>query len=57
MGHENKDDGIGDPIKLLLEESLMRQRNEMMDNFVQILQQLPTREASSSSDHATPFKV
>jgi hypothetical protein len=42
---------------MLLEESLARQRNEMMDNFAQILQQLPTREASSSSDHATPFKV
>jgi hypothetical protein len=29
----------------------------MMDNFVHILRQLPTGEASSSSDHATPFKV
>jgi hypothetical protein len=25
--------GAGDPIKLLLEESLTQQRNEMMDNF------------------------
>jgi hypothetical protein len=31
--------------------------NEMMDNFVQILRRLPTREASLSSGHATPFKV
>jgi hypothetical protein len=29
----------------------------MMDNFVQILRRLPTREASSSSGHITPFKV
>jgi hypothetical protein len=29
----------------------------MMDNFVQILRRLPTREASSSSGHETPFKV
>jgi hypothetical protein len=29
----------------------------MMDNFAQILRWLPTGEASSSSDHATPFKV
>jgi hypothetical protein len=42
---------------MLLEETLAWQRNEMMDNFVHILRQLPTGEASSSSDHATPFKV
>jgi hypothetical protein len=29
----------------------------MMDNFAQILSRLPTGEASSSSVHATPFKV
>jgi hypothetical protein len=29
----------------------------MMDNFTQILRRLPTGEASSSSGHATPFKV
>jgi hypothetical protein len=29
----------------------------MMDNFAQILRWLPTGEASSSSGHATPFKV
>ena len=28
-----------------------------MDNFVHILRQLPIGEASSSSNHATPFKV
>jgi hypothetical protein len=37
MGDEKKDDGAGDPIKMFLEEALVRQRNEMMDNFVQIL--------------------
>jgi hypothetical protein len=42
---------------MLLEESIMQQRNEMMDNFAQILQRLPIGEASSSSSHATPFKV
>ena len=29
----------------------------MMENFAQILRQLPTKDTSSSSDHATPFKV
>jgi hypothetical protein len=37
MAEEKRDEGVGDPIKLLLEEALMRQRNEMMDNFSQIL--------------------
>jgi hypothetical protein len=29
----------------------------MMDKFAQILRRLPTRDASSSNGHATPFKV
>jgi hypothetical protein len=37
MAGEKKDDGIGDPFKMLLEESLTQQRNEMMDSFMQIL--------------------
>ena len=37
MKGENKYDMTGDPFKLLIEESLTQQRNEMMDNFVQIL--------------------
>jgi hypothetical protein len=37
MEGEKKDDGTGDPFKMLLEESLTQQRNEMMDSFVQIL--------------------
>ena len=57
MGDENKDDEVGYPFKMLLEEALARKRNEMMDNFAQILRWLPIGEASSSSGHATPFKV
>jgi hypothetical protein len=37
MAGEKKDDGTGDPFKLFIEESLMQQRNEMMDSFMQIL--------------------
>jgi hypothetical protein len=59
MGEEKKYEGAGDPIKMLLEEALEKQRNAMMDNFAQILQ-LPTGGASTSRSHsggATPFKV
>ena len=38
MAEENKDEGVGYPIKILLEEALEKQRNAMMDNFAQILQ-------------------
>jgi hypothetical protein len=57
MGDKKKDDGARVPIKMLLEEPLARQRNEMMDNFARILRRLPTEEASSSNNYATPFKV
>jgi hypothetical protein len=57
MGDEKKDDGVGDPFKMFLKEGLMEQRNKMMDNFAQILRRFPIGKASSSSDHATPFKV
>jgi hypothetical protein len=61
MVEEKRDDGAGDPIKLLLEESLTQQRNEMMDNFTQILRWFPTTmEAPSTNSHfrgVTPFKV
>ena len=33
MEDENKDEGVEDPIKILLEEALEKQRNAMMDNF------------------------
>ena len=42
---------------MLLKEALAQQRNEMMDNFTHILRRLPTGEASSSSVHASLFKV
>jgi hypothetical protein len=42
MAGEKKDDETRDPFKLLLEEALAQQRNKMMDNFAQILRQLPT---------------
>ena len=61
MVEETRDDWAGDPIKLLLEEALTWQRNEMMDNFAQILCRLPTTSyASTSSDHSgstPPLKV
>ena len=51
MGDEKKDKGIEDPIKMLLEEALEKQRNIMMDSFAQILQRLPTGGAFASSSH------
>jgi hypothetical protein len=57
MVEENKDDKTGDPFKMFLEESLMQQRNEMMDSFVQILRRLPTGYTSSSNGGVSPFKV
>jgi len=60
MADEKKDEGARDPIKILLEEALERQRNAMMHNFAQILQRLPRGDAStfnSYSGNATPFKV
>eukprot|EP00253_Pinus_taeda_P006352 PITA_06352 len=60
MADEKKDEGAGDSIKILLEEALERQRNVMMDSFAQILQRLPTGDASASnsySGNATPFNV
>jgi hypothetical protein len=62
MAEEKRDDKARDPFKMLLEEALVRHRNEMMDNFTQILRTLSMAmiEASSTSSHsasATPFKV
>ena len=60
MAEEKKDEGAGDPIKILLEEALEKQRNAMMDSFAQNLQRLPTDGASASRSYsrgATPFKV
>ena len=52
MREEKKDEEVGDPIKILLEEALKKQRNAMMNNFAQILQLLPTGGASASSSHS-----
>jgi hypothetical protein len=61
MAEEKKNDGADDPISLLLEQALTRQRDEMMENFSHILQHLPIASgASSSSNHfggTSPFKV
>ena len=60
MGEEKKDEGVGDPIKIFLEEALEKQRNAMMDKFSQILQRIPTGGTSTSNNHSggtTPFKV
>jgi hypothetical protein len=61
MAEEKKNDRADDFINLLLEQSLMRQRDEMMENFSHILQCIPiTTGTSSSSDHfggTSPFKV
>ena len=60
MGDEKKDEGAGDPIKILLEEALEKKRNAMMDNFAQILERLPTGDTFASNNDSggtTPFKV
>jgi hypothetical protein len=61
MVEEKKNDGADNPISLLLEQALTRQRDEMMENFSHILQCLPIASGTSSSiDHfggTSPFKV
>jgi hypothetical protein len=61
MAEEKKNDGADDPISLLLEQALMRQRDKMMENFSHILQRLSIASgASSSRNHfggTSPFKV
>jgi hypothetical protein len=61
MVEEQINEGAGDPIKLLLMKVLMKQRNEMMDQFTQILWWLSrTTNESLSSGHfevTASFKV
>ena len=61
MVEENKNDRGDDPINLLLEQDLTRQRDEMMENFSHILQGLLIEiGAYSSNNHfgsTSPFKV
>ena len=47
MAEEKRDDEAGDPIKSLLEESLERQRNKMMDSFAQILLRMSAAASAS----------
>ena len=48
MAEKKRDDGARDPIKSLLEESLERRRNEMMDSFAQILREMLAMASASS---------
>jgi hypothetical protein len=62
MVEEKRDSKAGYPFKTLLKEALMQKRNDMMENFAQILRRLPIAEAESSSirnkfSSATPFKL
>jgi hypothetical protein len=61
MVEEKKNDVTDDPINLLLEKALMRQRDEMMEIFFHILQCLPIEIGTYSSKNnfgrTSPFKV
>jgi hypothetical protein len=61
MVEEKRYVGAEDPIKLLLVEALVKQRNETLENFSQNLQQLSTIESTYSSrslfGDTSPFKV
>jgi hypothetical protein len=61
MEEEKRNKGAEDPINMFLSESLVQQRNEILDNFSQILQQLSTMIDAFSSrslfGDTTPFKV
>ena len=61
MVEEKKNDGGDDPISLLLEKALTRQRDEMMENFFHILQSLLIEIGTYSSNNhfgsTSPFKV
>jgi hypothetical protein len=57
MVGEKKYDMTRDPFKMFLEESLERQKNEMMENFAKIRRRFPTSDTPTSSGGTTPFKV
>ena len=61
MTNENKYNKVGDPINVLFTEALGQQKNEIMDNFMQILWQvnIATREPSLRNHFKCfmPFKV
>jgi hypothetical protein len=58
---DKRNKGAEDPIKLFLVKALAQQRNEMLENFFQILQRLSTITCVSSSSSqfgdTNPFKV
>jgi hypothetical protein len=49
MAEEKKNDGAEDPMNLLLEQALTPQRDEMMENFLHILQCLSIASGTYSS--------
>jgi len=49
MAEEKKNDGADNPVSLLLEQALTRQRDEMMENLSHILQCLPIASGAYSS--------
>jgi hypothetical protein len=61
MAEENKNDGTYDPINMLLEQALTRQRDEMMENFSHILQCMSIAIGAYSSNkhfgNTSPFKI
>ena len=48
MVEENKNDRVYDSINMLLEQALTQQRDEMMENFSHILQNLSITTGASS---------
>jgi hypothetical protein len=61
MAEEKINNGLENSINLFLEQSLTQQRDEMMENFSQILRHLPIKaDVFSLRSHfrgTTPFKV
>jgi hypothetical protein len=63
MAEEKKNDGADDPINMLLEQALTRQRDEMMENFSHILQRLPIetahlhQETTLEAPHLSRYKL
>ena len=61
MAEEKKNNRADDPINMLLQQSLTRQRDETMENFSHILQCLLIETCTYSSNNhfgsTSPFKV
>ena len=52
MVEEMKDEGVGDPTKIFLEEALEKQRSPMIVNFADIIQKLRANDKFSSNNHS-----